>query len=191
MVGWAVTSAAARSEPAVTQPVRSFVELRVGADAHVNASDNVWPPRPYLCGELVPLARLSIEACGNGAGVIHQADVADFAHFRVRGSLYSSMVEDNLVDILLGAGFAEVQRAADQPGFRFGQADAGAVEAAGPEGSVSVKVRRDVGARLVGSLDANVGAAWIPGAPEVVGALTQDPVGPVIPFVSVTAGVGF
>jgi hypothetical protein len=162
-------------------------ELRAGADARAGGPGE-GPARPYLCGEVTPLKRVGVEACGNGAGVLQQEDLSDLAHFRVRVTAAEVQTDQWDWAVLAGIGWAEVQRGADAAGFRFGAAEAGQVEAAGGEASVSVKGRFWALDRGYGTVDLNVGAAVIPGAPEVMqGAAT----GPVVPFGSVTAGFGF
>ena len=83
-----------------------------------------------------------------------------------------------------------MQRTPDRPGFKFGAAkEAQPVEAAGAELSVSGKARiwLDPLGRVYTTADLNVGGAYIPGAPAVMGGDT----GPLVPFASFTAGMGF
>lgn len=156
-------------------------DLRVGVD-------QIGPDHPYLCGELSPLAWLSVEGCGTGSGFLHQGDSPEMAHFRSRARL-ASVGEGRLQgDFLFGAGFAEVQRTVDQVGFRFGKArEPEQVEAAGPEASISAKARYwvDRGGKSYLTADLNTGVAVVPGAPTVMGT------GPVIPFAALTVGMGF
>lgn len=165
----------------VRRPVagRPVFDLRVGAQS-VDGS------HPYLCGEGNPLAWLSVEACGTGAGILHRGDGFDMAHFRARVRALHREIKRSDIDLLVGAGFAEVQRGEDAAGFRFGEQDTGAVEAAGAEASLSVKGRfyTTPGTYLVA--DVNAGAALIPGASQVFG---QG--GPVVPFAAATIGLGF
>ena len=89
--------------------------------------------------------------------------------------------------LLLGAGFAEVQRGSDEPGFRFGEAQtADQVEAAGPEVSASLKGRFWVDEKAYIVADLNAGAAYVPAAPTVMGSG-----GPVLAFGALTVGLGF
>ncbi len=158
---------------------RPVFDLRVGAQS-------IDGRNPYLCGEGNPLKWLSIEACGTGAGILHQNGGFDMAHFRTRVRALHGETGRADLDLMIGAGFAEVQSSTDQAGFRFGRQDPGAVEAAGAEGSVSAKGRfyTTPGTYLVA--DINVGAALIPGAPQVFGRG-----GPVVPFATATVGLGF
>ena len=87
--------------------------------------------------------------------------------------------------LLFGAGFTEVQRSADEAGFQFGPSDDGQVEAAGPEMSVGIKARYWVGGRSYFTGDVTAGAAYVVGAPLVMGWSN-----PVLPFASVTVGMG-
>lgn len=163
------------------------LELRAGADTRAGRLGES-PSRPYLCGEVTPLRRVGIEACGNGAGVLQQEALSDMAHFRVR--VTAAEIETGRWDLALigGVGWAEVQRGADAAGFKFGAAEPGQVEAAGAEASVSVKGRFWATERAFGTMDLNMGAAVIPGAPEV---MQNGSEGPVVPFGSITAGLGF
>ena len=157
-------------------------DLRAG----VQASDL---QHAYICAEGSPTAWLSLEACGNGSGVLHQSPSPDLAHFRSRVRAAGASVGRLDADLLFGVGFAELQRTADQPGFKFGRARADdQVEGAGPEASVSVKGRfwTDAGGRTYVSADLNAGAAVIPAATTI---LDQD--GPVVPFGALTVGLGF
>lgn len=165
-------------DPVAGHPV---FELRVGVD-------RIGPDHPYVCGELAPLAWLSVEGCGTGSGFLHQGDSPDMAHFRARARVLTLGEGRARADLLVGAGFAEVQRTVDRPGFRFGKArDAEQVEGAGPEASLSVKGRYwlDGGGKTYATADLNAGVAVIPSAPTVMG------VEPVIPFAALTVGLGF
>lgn len=183
---------AARATAELRRPVAAHpvFELRAGLDARAGGPGE-GPARPYLCGELTPLKRVGIEACGNGAGVLQDDQLSDFAHFRARLTAMQRTAGRWDVDVLAGVGWAEVQRGRDAAGFRFGEADAGQVEAAGAEASVSVKARAWLHPRLYGTVDLNVGTAVIPGAPQVLATPQGPGAGPVVPFGSLTAGVGF
>jgi hypothetical protein len=191
--------APARADDGVTQStaeLRSPVaqhpvfELRAGVDARPGGPGE-GPTRPYLCGELTPLKRVGIEACGNGAGVLQDEQLSDFAHFRARYTALQRQVGRWDLDVLAGVGWAEVQVGQDAAGFRFGEAQAGQVEAAGAEASASLKARAWLHERVYGTVDLNVGTAVIPGAPEVLSTPQGPGAGPVVPFGSITAGVGF
>ncbi len=158
-------------------------DLRVGLHAGV---PNEQMGRPTFCAEAMPVRRLSVEACGNGSGILHSGGGADMAHFRLRAAPLVHMDGRWNGQLMLGLGFTEVQRAADAPGFRFGDADATQVEAAGPEASVGMKARFWVTDHSHVALDVVAGTAYIPGAPAVMGWAS-----PVVPFVSVTTGMGF
>lgn len=169
-----------RARPVVGHPV---LDLRVGVDAIAQGEDRV---HPYVCGEVSPFRRFSIEACGNGSGVLHQSDGPDVAHFRVRSVVFAAQGKRMDGSVVVGAGFTEVQRATDKPGFRFGSASVDQVEAAGPEASLGFKGRYWVTDRNYVTADAVAGSAYVPGAPNVMGWSS-----PVVPFVSFTMGVGF
>lgn len=170
------------SEVFVPHPVAGYAvfEMRSGLS-------NVGPAdRPYICAEVKPLERFSFEACGNGAGILHQANVPDLAHFRGRGTVWQHERERWSGHGVIGVGLAEIQRTADRPGFALTDEGPGAIEAAGPEISASAQGRYWMDERAYVVMDANVGVAWIPGAPSVIGRG-----GPVMPFLLVTAGLGF
>ena len=91
------------------------------------------------------------------------------------------------LNVLVGAGLAELQVAADEPGFKLGAARSDdQVEAAGPELSAGLKGRAWIlpGAYVVGDL--NVGGAYLPAAPQILGTG-----GPLLPFATVGLGLGF
>ena len=125
-------------------------------------------------------------AGGGIAGWLHQAPIADMAHFRGRGAVWQKTEERWQGSALVGLGLAEVQRTSDRPGFVLGDEGEGAVEAAGPEVSISGQGRYWLDERAYAVVDANVGVAYMKGAPSVIGKG-----GPVVPFLLVTAGVGF
>lgn len=173
------------SEVFIQRPVAGHpvFEMRIGVD-------RVDVGHPFVCAELSPLRWLSVEGCGTGSGFLHHdPDYPDMAHFRARANVFGVGEGRTTADLLVGAGFAEVQTTADEPGFKFGQAkEPDQVEAAGPEASVSMKGRLwlDNTGRTYATADLNAGAALIPAAPEVLG---QD--GPVVPFAALTFGLGF
>ena len=169
---------------------RPLIELRGGIDSRPRPASE-GPASPFICGELTPLRRVGVEGCGNGAGVLQNNDLSDFAHFRVRVTALQRTVGQWNMDVVTGVGWAEVQRGQDAAGFRFGAAQPGQVEAAGAEASVSVKGMVEVAGRLQGTVDLNAGAAVIPGAPEVLRTGDSPGAGPVLPYVALTAGLGF
>ena len=181
----------ASSEAFVPRPVAGHpvFELRIGADRSPLAGGE-GPWHPFICAEAAPARWLSFEACGTGAGILHQdPDFPDMAHFRAQVRAASFSLGRTTTDVQLGAGFAEVQRTTDEAGFKFGQAKtADPVEAAGPEAALSIKGRywMDKGGRTYATADLDAGVAAIPAAPEVLGRG-----GPVVPFASLTIGMGF
>lgn len=172
------------SETYVPAPVAGHpvFDMRVGVD-------RMDQSHPYICGELTPLGWLSIEGCGTGSGFLHHGDEPEMAHFRTRIRAVGIDKGRAELDLLVGAGFAEVQRTADRAGFKFGPAtEPDPIEAAGPEASIGAKSRLwlDNGGKTYVSGDLTAGAAVIPGAPEVMGRG-----GPVVPFAALTFGLGF
>ena len=168
-----------RLKPLAGHPV---FDIRMGVDAVGSGDTQV---QPYFCGEVAPLSVVSIEACGNGSGILHRTDGPDVAHFRMRTSLMNRQRGKLGTMVMLGLGLTEVQRSLDEPGFRFGQAGEGQVEASGPEASVGVKARYWVSGQsyLIGDLTA--GSGYVVGAPTVMGWSS-----PVVPFASFTVGMG-
>lgn len=174
-----VSSETYKPAPVAGHPV---FDLRVGVD-------RIDQQHPYLCGEISPLGWLSIEGCGTGNGFLHHGDEPDMAHFRTRFRTVGIDKGRAELDLLVGAGFAEVQRTADEHGFKFGKAtEPDPIEAAGPEASVGLKSRMwlDNGGKTYLSGDLTGGAAVIPAAPDVLGRGT-----PVVPFAGLTVGLGF
>ena len=111
--GDGVTQAtAALRRPVANHPV---LELRAGVDARPGGPHD-GPTRPYLCGEVTPLKRLGVEACGNGAGVIQDEQLSDFAHFRARVTAVQQQAGRFDLDVIGGVGWAEVQRGQDAAG---------------------------------------------------------------------------
>lgn len=173
-----IVTTAFEPAPVAGHPV---LDLRVGGQTGTPLD------HPVICMEGYPLSRFSIEACGNGAGFLHRDDVPDLAHFRVRGTVLEGIHKRTSAGLLVGAGFAEMSRGEDGPGFLFGPARSpGQTSAAGPELSASGKLRHWFDRRAYFVADLNVGVALIAAAPTVVGQR-----GPTVGFASVTAGVGF
>lgn len=163
---------------------RPVLDLRVAASGPVGLDDM---EHPTLCVAGLPHRRLVLEGCGNGSGFLHQDPAPELMHLRALGVVAEHIRERVDLSVLAGVGLAELQVAADEPGFKTGPAqDEDPVEAAGPELSAGLKGRWWVlpGAYLVG--DVNVGAAHIPAAPEVL-----DRGGAVVPFGTVGIGLGF
>lgn len=173
------------SELFVPNPIagHAVFDLRVGVD-------RIGPDHAFLCGELYPLAWLSVEGCGTGSGFLHHGDEPEMAHFRAKARLHSVGRGRLRADFLAGVGFAEVQRTAvDRPGFRFGRASSDdPIEAAGPEAALGVKGRywADPAGKAYLTADAALGVASIPAAPTVIPGSS-----PVLPFAAVTVGLGF
>lgn len=174
----AVVTQAFRPAPIAGHPVLDF---RVGGQTGTPLD------HPVMCLEAYPLARFSIEACGNGAGFLHHDDVSDLAHFRIRGTMLEGLRKRTSAALVLGAGFAELSVGEDEGGFQFGPADSPAQRSgAGPEVSLSGKMRHWFDRRGYFVVDLNAGVALIASAPTVA-----DQAGPTVGFVSATAGLGF
>jgi hypothetical protein len=164
----------------VTQ--RTIFDLRLGALAAPGLGPDTVG---QACGRLQPLRRVSVEACGNGAGVLHDQAGADFAHFRLTAAAWQRRARGVDWSLGVGGGIAEVQRSKDAPGFRFGAARAEQVEAAGAEATLGLTARRHNEGVGHWVMDLTAGVAHIPGAPAVMGAA-----GPTVPFVGLSMGAG-
>ena len=171
-----------RLEAKVSAAERTFFDLRLGAHAAPGLGADALG---QVCGRLQPSRRVSLEACGNGAGVLHHKTGADFAHFRLTGAPWQQRIQGMDWSLGIGGGIAEVQRASDAPGFRFGPAGAGQVEAAGPEVTLGLTGRRHNDGLGHWVVDLSAGVAHIPGAPPVMGVTS-----PTIPFVGLSVGAG-
>ena len=183
--GLAETEAPAFSRRALAS--RAVFDVRLAASTVPGGATSEEGPRPYLCFAGAPHARLILEGCGNGSGLFHNADAPELAHFRALGVLTTLERGRTDVSVLAGAGLAELQVAADEPGFKTRNTPAeGQVEAAGPEVSAAIKARiwTTPGTYVVGEL--NGGAAHIPASPTITGEG-----GPVVPFGTVSLGMGF
>lgn len=183
----AAAAQAVRSQTFTPAPVldHPVLEVRLGADSGA-VGEGEGLQRPIICAEVSPLARLSVEACGNGAGFLHDDQVSDMAHFRARYAAWMARRGRLEGAALAGAGFAEVQRPGDAAGFDFGEVQEGAVEAAGAELSLGARGRYWFDPKAFLTVDVTAGGAWVPGAVEVL-----DQESPLVPFGALTVGVGF
>ena len=158
------------------------VQLRTGVEQRIQSPSPDWPASITFCGEVRIAGPLSIAACGNGAGILHQRDVADVAHFRLQGLSPEVQRGGWNGRGYVGGGIMEIQRGPDAPGFRFGPGEAGQVEAAGP-GELGASAEP-------GRHTSHLGPVWwvahVPGA-EVVFGIEQT----VLPSIGLTVGVGY
>jgi hypothetical protein len=157
------------------------VEVRAGVAA--DAGDAA-APHPYLCAEVTPLVWLSVEGCGTGQGFLYPSTGPDVAHFRARGHVARLRRGRLELEGIVGAGLAEAERGPDRPGFVLSGDDP--VETAGPEGVAAGVLRLWLSRRTYAILDVTAGAAWMPGAPEVLGTGSEW-----VPVGAVTVGAGF
>jgi len=160
---------------------RPVVELRGGIDSFGDGQV------PQICGEVHPIRYLSLDACGTGSGWFFQRPTDEMSHYRAELDL--PLLSRGRAEAWLqpGLGFAEVQRGEDAGGFRFGdRVDAGQVEAAGAEATLSGRGRLWFHERAFAVVEANLGLAYIPGAPEAVGAPS-----PTVPSAALSIGAGF
>ena len=175
-------SDAARLHLRMERPLRAVVDLRAGV---ASAPGLDAEAAGQFCGRVSPHRRWAVEACGGGAGVLHNRDGVDFAHFRLRAEPWQRHRGDTTWAIGVSGGLAEVQASRDAPGFRLGPAKEGQVEAAGPEVAVGLTSRRGSEKSGLWVMDLTAGVAHIEGAPAVMGVDS-----PVVPFVGLTMGIG-
>lgn len=157
---------------------RTYVSLRAGATSHST--------HPELCIEGAPIALLSLEACGTGAGFFHHDRGAELGHFRTKWTLTNWRTDFAHFQPRLHAGFAELQLGDDDPGFFFTSTGPRGVETAGPELGASIRGLRSLGGgfELIGEL--SFSGAYFPHAAQLV---TPQPV--IMPTTSLSLGVGF
>ncbi len=187
---WALAVAAFGQDSRATlpRPLAGHPAFEVRGGVALSAGPDLASP-PTVCIEGYPASWLSFEACGNGSGVWHNAPAPDFLHLRGRVRVAGVAQARSSLDLVLGAGLAEIQATADEPGLDFGVSKLSApVEAAGAEASATLRGRHwiDRGARFYTTAALDAGAAVMPGAAKVLGTPGQ-----ILPFVQFTAGVGF
>jgi hypothetical protein len=144
------------------EPARTYVDLRVGA------SSGNRNGKPEICLEGTPLAFLSLEACGTGAGILHESRDPEMAHFRAKIRPFQWVAGEFTFDVLFGVGIAEYQIDRDAPGFRFTDTGKDRVETAGPELSGHLRVLLPIVFGIEAIADLAVGAAYLRHAPDLV-----------------------
>lgn len=157
-----------------------YINLRGGASsANLNG-------RPEVCMEGTPWAPLSVESCGTGNGLWHHDSGTEMAHLRVKLQLFALRSGPLVFQYGVGAGMAELQVAADDPGFKFGGTGPRQAETAGAEGSLFLRAVYPLSNsfELVGDLQ--TGSAYLPYAPEL-----SVPKSVWQPFVGLTVGFGY
>jgi hypothetical protein len=159
---------------------RNWGNLRVGG------STGNGNGMPEVCAELSPLAFVSVEACGTGAGLWHRNPAPETAHFRANVRIASLPVGRAWLEPRVGAGLAELAVGPDDAGFRFTSSGPRRVETAGPEAAGSLRLLYPVahGIEAVGNL--SFGAAWLPHAPDLA-----IPQAKFQPFFGASLGAGF
>ncbi len=157
---------------------RTFVDLRLGA-----TSTETWS---QVCAAGYPFEMLALEACGNGSGFLHRQGAPEIAHFRGKVRLLQQAVGPVYVEPWLGLGFAELQIAADEPGFDFFGPGPTGVETAGAElgGALRAVWPLWAGFEVIGNVDLSL--AYFPEAPDLV-----RPMSPWQPTVSADVGIGW
>jgi hypothetical protein len=176
------------SRATLPRPVAGHPVLEVRGGVVASPGPDPSAP-PTVCVEGYPASWLSFEACGNGSGVWHDAPVPDFMHLRANARVAGIAQGRSALDLVVGAGLAEIQSTVDEPGLRFGVPDGDtAVEAAGGEAALTLRGRQwiDAGARVYTTAGLDAGAAAIPGASKVLGTPGQ-----IVPFAQLTVGLGF
>jgi hypothetical protein len=159
----------------------ALLEVRGGLQAAEGAT-------PMFCVEAAAPRWLTLEGCGSGAGFLYPAGGQwEMVHFRGEANVPLRSWGRTEAFLQPGAGVAEIEAGQDQAGFLFGEArSADQREGAGLEGSVSGKVRLWPTDRLHVDAELNVGGAWIPSAPVVLGTASGF-----VPFAIGSVGVGF
>lgn len=172
-----------RGEPAADgdgdRGATNYVNLRVG-DSSLNTDYAV------ICIEGKPWSVLTIESCGTGAGLFRELRGTDVAHFRAKWQVLSRPLAHGRVSARIGLGFAELEIADDEPGFRFGGVNDDSVETAGPEASASIQYLAPLGSGVEAIVNVTAGMAWLPHAPDL-----PDPQGEYLPFVGLEVGAGW
>lgn len=160
------------------EPERNFGNLRVGATSAAS--------RPELCLEVSPIELLSLEACGTGAGFLHDDPEPELAHFRAKLLLGSFRTELGWLQPQIGAGFAELQIGKDALGFDFTGTSGTGESTAGPELGASLRLLTPVasGFDVVTTFDLSM--AYLPHAPDLT-----LPRPALFPTVTLTLGLGF
>ena len=157
----------------------NYVNLRVG-------DSTVGTDYAVICIEATPWWRLSIESCGTGAGLFRDLRTTDVAHFRAKWQVLARPLAHGSVRMRLGVGFAELEVADDDPGFRFGGVGDDAAETAGPEATASIQYLAPLGRGVEAIVNVTAGMAWLPHAPDLV--VPQDEW---LPFVGLEVGAGW
>jgi hypothetical protein len=165
-------------EAEADHPPRNYVNLRVGGSSGSQGF--------VLCAEVAPLSMLSVEACGNGSGVLHNEFTPEIAHFRANLRITSLKMDMGWLEPRVSAGFAEMQVGADSAGFSFAGVGPTGSDTAGPELGASLRALFPVygGVEIVG--DFSVSAAYFHYADELA-----RPQSSVQPSVALSLGVGF
>jgi len=184
---WAVNPSESRAD----DPPRAEGEERDGTPRHygnlrIGASTANENRRPELCLELVPLQFLSVEACGTGSGFLHRDPEAEVAHFIAKLRLAAIETPYGSFQPHVSLGFAELQVAADDPGFRFSSTGDRGVETAGPEVGLSLRWLIPIGSGFEAVFETRMAIAYLPEATRLV-----RPFPAFLPFASVTLGVGW
>jgi hypothetical protein len=171
---------AADGEHGDGEPPRTYVALRAGA------STGNLSGQPEVCGEVAPLSFLSIVACGTGSGLWTASPGREISHYRVDVHLPALRLGEASVKALVGAGFSELQLAADDPGFRFSSTGPRGLETAGASAATTLRGSWPVASGFEALADLTLGVAHFPEA----GRLAQ-PQPTVLPFLSLGVGAGF
>lgn len=181
----ALAAAELRADPGVDAEIaapRTWLSLRGGFG---NVPVDAVGARPQVCAEVSPLAFLSIEGCGTGAGFLFEP-APEIAHFRAKLRLTSWRTELGWLEPQLAAGFAELQVGDDASGFDFLGTGPTGVETAGPEVGASLRWVTPLGADFELLADAVVSMAWFAHAPELTTSMS-----PLQPSATVSVGIGW
>ncbi len=161
---------------------RNYANLRVGAQVS-DASSN----RTTICGEVEPVAKWSIEACGAGGGWFHHDPIADMFHVQLKWFMVNRrLIGGSVFRMAAGVGFTEIEQGNDEAGLQFRKPKMGARSIASGSGSLSASWHRPLGA----------GLEFIANGSLVVGyfehsRLLATPMNKVQPSLSLQVGIGF
>lgn len=162
------------------EEVRHWGNLRIGGAMGAGQG------RPEICGEFLPLTFLAVEACGSGAGILHDEPIHQAMHVRAKVSPWRWALGEFLLEPLFGFGMIELQVGEDQPGFRFGDTGPDNLETAGFEVMGGLRTLLPVGGDFELVADLSVGVGYTPHAPQLIHPHPRTPA-----FGSFTVGFGF
>jgi len=146
-------------QPVPTEPPPSTVGFRMGSLPDGSGTE--------MCLEIAASRWVSFESCGTGAGFLYPASGADLAHFRFKAPLGAWHTPIGWLVPQVHAGFAELEIAGDQPGFRFTGTGSQGVETAGPEAGVSLRLVQETQGSFELITELLINTVWLPYADQL------------------------